>query len=496
MRILLFASLMWISCSLSAQSNWTAMDERFNAHFGAYRENPMELHSFARAELFSALEAGDCEAALVAQSLLIRAAMILEFPPDDSEWAPTLPPGCRLDYPRLNYDMGCRLMQAGRMDEAELRFGLAAESPKWASHAWNMVGRMRHHAGHLKEAAIAWHQAHEAVEGQPNPSILINLGLVHSEQGDWSGALHWFQLALEANEWNEQTNAYTFLEDIEQLILLNLLRSAVNVGDTVIADQTWNQLRPSELMNDPVRQLRPQLDYALWRNRPDLVEGLVRVYDEHVEADSAYAVDHLDDRALLFHPWRDATGWSLKRTIDLLAQAEGAPALRRHVHQTSSEKKGTVVRASQVRWLHAGSWASMLLLAAVALTFALRWQHFRTARRQLESLDDAKLFTRLQKVLYSDEGDRHRQLAVAAVVQRLDRRSVMSQLSDAQLNRLNAQEAKVLEWILDGRSSQEISESLKVTVQRVYNIRSAIRMKLDLAPGQNWDTLKSEHRND
>lgn len=496
MRLLVFTSLVFATGVLRSQPDWSALDERFHALFGKVQDNPMELQSLARSELFDALEADDCEAALVAHSLRIRAAMMLQLPPDETDWELTLPPGCRLEYPRLNYDIGCRLKEAGRLEEAQERFGLAAESPKWASHAWNMVGLMHHQSGDLKEASSAWQRAHQAVDGQPNPSVLINLGLVHSAQGNWHEALHWFQLALEAHKWNEETQAYMFLEDIEPLILLNLLRSSVNVSDSVIADQTWAQLRPIELTDDPVRQLRPQLDYALWRNRQDVVEGLVHVYGPHVMADTAHAMEHLNDRLLLFDPWRKAAGWSLHRAFDVLARAEADDRMRHTVSQQTHKETKAIVRVSQVRWMNAGAWAIWVLCAVAAAGFALRWRHFRAARLRLESSDDAALFARLQKVLYSEEGDRNRHLAVAALAQRLDRKSGMGRVSDEQLSRLNAQEARVLEWILDGRSSQEISDSLKVTVQRVYNIRSAIRSKLDLAPGQNWDAIKNDRHAD
>lgn len=491
MRWLIFTCFLSIWTSLLAEPDWVAMDERFNRLFLSLQDRPIELQSLAREELFAALEAADCEAALVAHSLLIRSAMLLQFPPDAAEWELTLPAGCRADYPRLNYDMGCRLMQAGRPEEAERQFRLAAKAPKWASHAWNMVGLMLHNAGDLAGAAAAWERAHDAVEGPPNPSVLINLGLVCSEQGDWRAALLWFQLAHEAQKWNEETKAYTFLEDIEPMILLNLLRSAVNTGDSVVADQTWAQLRPNQLTADPVRQLRPLLDYALWRNRPDLIEGLVRVYAPHVERDSLHAVDHLNDRVLLFDPWRSAVGWDLDRSMGVLVRAESDPAMRRVVFSVDRLPKKTRVSASGVRWVSLVVWGIIGLCSLGAAWFAWRWQRLRAAKHRLGDLNDADFFAELKAVLYAGDRHPHRQVVVAGLARRLDQKSGIGKLTEQQLSRLNAQETKVLERVLSHHSSSQIAEELSVTVQRIYNIRSSIRTKLGLESGQAWDDLKN-----
>lgn len=491
MRWLIITWFLSIWTSLHAEPDWGAMDERFNRLFLSLQDRPLELQSLAREELFAALEAADCEAALVAHSLLIRSAMLLQFPPDPSEWELTLPAGCRADYPRLNYDIGCRLMQAGQQEAAERQFRLAAQAPKWASHAWNMVGLMLHNSGDLAGAAEAWESAHEAVDGPPNPSVLINLGLVYSEQGDWRAALLWFQLAHEAQKWNEEAKAYTFLEDIEPLILLNLLRSAVNVGDSVIADQTWSQLSPNELTADPVRQLRPLLDYTLWRNRPDLIEGLVRVYAPHVEMDSLHAVDHLSDRVLLFDPWRSAVGWDLDRSIEVLVRAESDPSMRRKVFSVDSLPKKVLVSASGVRRVSAAVWFVIGLYSLGAAWFAWRWHCLRAAKHRLRNLNDADFFAELKAVLYAGNRHPHRQVAVEGLARRLDEKSGIGKLTEQQLSRLNAQETKVLERVLSDHSSSQIAEELKVTVQRIYNIRSSIRTKLGLEFGQAWDDLKN-----
>lgn len=494
MRGLLFTCFLSIWVSVHAEPDWVVMDKRFNSLFLPLQDRPIELQSLAREELFAALEAGDCEAALVAYSLLIRSSMLLQFPPDAAEWELSLPAGCRADYPRLNYDMGCRLMQAGRLEEAERQFRLAAQAPKWASHAWNMVGLMLHNSGELARAAVAWERAHDSVDGPPNPSVLINLGLVCSEQGDWRAALHWFQLANEARKWNEETKAYTFLEDIEPMILLNLLRSAVNVGDSVIADQTWSQLRPNEMTTDPVRQLRPLLDYALWRNRPDLIEGLVRVYKPYVEIDSLHAVTHLNDRVLLFDPWRLEAGWELDRSIGVLVRAESDLAMRRILFSVASSPKKARVSASGVRWVSLVVWAFIVLYSLMAAWFAWRWQRLRAAKHRLGKLNDADFFTELKTVLYAGERDPHRQMAVAGLARRLDQKAGIGKLTEQQLSCLNAQEAKVLERVLSQHTSSQIAEELSVTVQRIYNIRSSIRTKLGLESGRAWEDLKnSQH---
>lgn len=482
-----FICLLAFAQPVADEVRWERMDARFNEAFLALSDRPLELEAHGRRLLINALEAEDCEAALVAHSVIQRSLMMLRKKVSREELALVLPSGCMEDFPRLNYDLGCRLLEAGHADVASGYLLKATASTKWASHAWNVIGSIHAERAEFKEATQAWQWAQDAIEGIPNPSIFVNLGAVAARQGAWVEALHWFKLAWEAQVWNEQEGAYTFVYDIRRIIHANLLRAAVNLRDTAAADAAWQRVPLNPSGKDPLYELRSMLDYILWRNRLELIPGLVDAFEEEVRRDSLAALAALDDRVLLFAPWRQRSGWSLQRTADVLATAEQHDAVRHQVAiQPMEGAPWRELQAADVLWLGWGAWAVVLVLVGWAFAEALRYGVWRRNARRIARSDLAYIL----KELAAQRPERQVpgvQL-VHELIHRLEESSLAFRFPKEVLDQMSPRELQVLQGIAKGSTSQAIAAELGITTQSVYNIRSQLRVKLGLQPGMAWES--------
>lgn len=470
---------------LAQEGRWKSMDESFNALYATWSDRPVEMEVFGRKELMQALELEDCDRALVAHSLIARAVMMLNRPASADDDLLTLPAGCEDDYPRLHYDLGYRLMQAQEPQLAASRLMRATASKKWASHAWNLLGTLRSQQADYAGAVEAWKAAQEAVEGIPNPSIYVNLGGVASHRRQWTEALQWFNLALEAQIWNEREGAYSFLYDIRPIIHTNLLRCAVNARDTAQADVAWQRMWPIKNGNDPLFELRTMLDYALWRQRVELVPGLVELFEGPVSEDTAAALDALNDRALLFSSWRKKSGWTIERTADILARAEASPELSIRfptMGTVGADVSGMAQRAKRIHRLVVGTLAFVVLFAL--WQWAMWLQDHRT-RRQLRNLSPSEWLEWMK----SDALEQHAEIAAEEIIRRLKAHTLDFRISSEIMRSLSPKELLILQMILNGTPSTQIAESVNMSLQRIYNVRSELRKKLNLAPGTPWETL-------
>lgn len=469
------------------ESHWKHMDASFTESFEAWSDRPVELDVFARKSLMQALEQGDCEGALIAHSLIARASMMLNQPATLEENYLALPMGCADDYPRLHYDLGYRMMQAGEWELAEERLLQATKSKKWASHAWNLLGSLRSNNGEFSGAVKAWKAAQAAVEGIPNPSIYVNLGTVASNRGQWHEALRWFNLALEAQIWNEREHAYSFLYDIWPVIHTNLLRSAVNARDTAAADVAWQRMWPVQQGRFPLFEVRTLLDYAIWRQRVDLIPGMVGMFEDQVAQDSLEAHDNLNDRVLLFSPWRQSTGWSVERTAQILATAESMPLVSRDFPRMPSSSASIQGKADRAMLIH------RCVLAAIGLAFAFagwwwtKWWRLRRQRNALLPLSHSEFITILNKPHLNHGFDTG--ILKAELIRRLKTHTLTFRIPGKVFNILNQKELVILQLILNGATSAEIAGELNMSLQRVYNLRSGLRAKLGLAPGVPYESL-------
>ena len=469
------------------EARWKQLDALFTESFDTWSDRPVELEVFARKALMQALEEGDCDGALVAHSLVARASMMLNQPATAEDNFLALPPGCADEFPRLHYDLGYRMMQAGELKLAEERLLKATESKKWASHAWNLLGTLRSSSGDYSGAVEAWKAAQAAVEGIPNPSIYVNLGTVASNRGQWHEAVSWFNLALEAQVWNERENAYTFLYDIWPVIHTNLLRSAVNARDTALADVAWHRMWPVQQGQFPLFEVRTLLDYAIWRQRVDLIPGIVGMFEDQVVNDSLEAHNNLNDRVLLFSPWRRVTGWSVERTAQILAQAESMPLVSRDFPIVPASSEGIQGKADRAMLIH----RIMLAATGLALAFAgwwwAQWWRFRAQRNALHQLAHGEFIA-----ILNEPNENHRfatSLLKAELIRRLKAHTLAFRIPGMVFDQLNQKELIILQLILNGATSAEIAKDLNMSLQRVYNLRSGLRAKLGLAPGVPYESL-------
>lgn len=467
------------------EGRWSEMDARFNELFATWSDRPVEMEVFGRKELMEALELEDCDRALVAQSLIARAGMMLNRPFAAWEDLLSLPSGCADDYPRLHYDLGYRLMQANEPQLAASRLMRATASTKWASHAWNLLGTLRSQQGDYDGAVEAWKAAQAAVMGIPNPSIYVNLGGVASHRRQWKEAVHWFNLALEAQIWNEREGAYTFLYDIRPIIHTNLLRSAVNARDTAQADMAWQRMWPIQGGSDTMLELRTMLDYALWRQRQELVPGLVELFEEQVARDTASALQALNDRAMLFYPWREVSGWSIERTADILARAEASPELSIQFPALGSSLPGISGIAQRAQRIHRLMIGTLLLSLLLAMLQWAKWGRARRERARVQLLGTEAWMDWLKSPQWRD----HKGIAAEEIIRRLKAHTLDFRISSETMQALNAKELIILQMILNGTPSAQIAENMNMSLQRVYNVRSELRSKLDMEPGTPWNTL-------
>lgn len=467
------------------EGRWSEMDARFNELFATWSDRPVEMEVFGRKELMEALELENCDRALVAQSLIARAGMMLNRPFAAEEDLLSLPSGCADDYPRLHYDLGYRLMQANEPQLAASRLMRATASTKWASHAWNLLGTLRSQQGDYDGAVEAWKAAQAAVMGIPNPSIYVNLGGVASHRRQWKEAVHWFNLALEAQIWNEREGAYTFLYDIRPIIHTNLLRSAVNARDTAQADMAWQRMWPIQGGSDTMLELRTMLDYALWRQRQELVPGLVELFEEQVARDTASALEALNDRAMLFSPWREVSGWSIERTADILARAEASPELSIQFPALGSSLPGISGIAQRAQRIHRLMIGTLLLSLLLAMLQWAKWGRARRERARVQLLGTEAWMDWLKSPQWRD----HKGIAAEEIIRRLKAHTLDFRISSETMQALNAKELIILQMILNGTPSAQIAENMNMSLQRVYNVRSELRSKLDMEPGTPWNTL-------
>lgn len=467
------------------------MDKTFTSCFESFKDRPIELEVEAERLLEEALETGDCDLALVAQSLGFRAMMMMQQPVSDDAWQLKLPPGCNSHYPRIQYDIANLLLQAGEPDQAESRLLSIGDAPKWASHAWNFVGMIRLEREDFEGAMRAYMKAQETASDIPNPSIYMNLGQISARANAWEDALYWFELASEAQTWNAHRNAYTFVYDIQPILDANRLRAAINANDSEAADKAWRDMWPTELTSHPVLQVRTMLDYLFWRERTELIPGVVRMYEEVVMADSAEAESILNDRVLLFEAWRNPIGWSLDRAIEILAIAEQKPAMKMMVDNVNSGHDRPLVTYNRVVWMRRIAWAGVLVVLGVGVWELSQIAQGTLARRRAERQENGVLLDGLVAVGREQMGATERWGAAMVLASRLKKIDVENVIPEHLFNRLNAREIQMLRWILVGHSSQNIADELNVSVQYVYNMRSELRRKLDLKPGEDWNTLQT-----
>jgi predicted negative regulator of RcsB-dependent stress response len=487
--VLIFGLSWWNAWNHPDWKRWETMDEQFNTVFKIYSDRPLELEVEANRMFSEAHQSENCEQALIALSLKFRADMMLQRQPTPEDWQLQLPQGCSSNYPRIQYDIANRLLQAGESDQAEARLLSITDAPKWASHAWNLVGMIRLNRNDLSGAMIAYMEAQKAVSDIPNPSIYMNLGQVAARGNAWEEALHWFGLASEAQTWNEHRPAYTFVYDIRPILDANRLRAAINSRDTTAADAAWRDMWPTELTNRPLLQIRTMLDYLFWRQRGELIPGVVRFFEDVVQADSARAEDSLNDRVLLFEPWRQKTGWSLERTLNVLELAESNPALRMEVPNFSSARNLPKITFAKVMWVRRG----VGLLVVLAMGWAL-WQFcWIVATNQMQKRAEMRSDHELIEALLSPSnrmlGEAWRREVTGVLASRLKRTDIENVIPEALFNRLTLREVQILRWIILGHSSQNIASELNVSVQYVYNIRSELRRKLEMEPGEDWSQL-------
>ena len=116
----------------------------------------------------------------------------------------------------------------------------------------------------------------------------------------------------------------------------------------------------------------------------------------------------------------------------------------------------------------------------------------RLARRRAEAQSNGELIDHLLARTGEKRGAAGRWEAVLVLASRLTRIDVENVIPEELLKRLSLREIQILRWILVGHSSQSIAEELDVTVQYVYNMRSELRRKLEMAPGDNWAELLND----
>ena len=472
------------------QARWTAMDKAFNERFVPFQSNPIGLKDHAIHLRRRAIEAGDCDLALVAQSLQLRALMMLREAPPLELLRVERFMDCNTDYPRLAYDIGCFLIARDSLEAAENRLLQATQMPAWASHAWNMIGSARMQRGDLTGASAAWEEAHKTTLKHPNPSVLINLGMVACRQNDWEKGQYWFNLAWEAHLWNQETQDYVFIEDIGGVIQLNLLRTAVNLRQPEAADAAWARVAPTASTNYPLQHLRPMLDYVLWRSGFEGVESLVRIYGNQLPEDSAEVVKVLNDRALLFSPWLDSSGWSLERAVQVLSIAERTPGASYTImNESASPPELTVSKAAIQRW----NWwmrGVVAVLAVWCLASLAFWWRLERKNKAIQRSSNSELMELLRGTTIEQVATWSAPLVINAMSARLQRTVLDGRIAPRKLMGLSERDVQVLEWIMNGQSSLQIAEQLGISVQRVYNIRSELRTKLGLHAGQDWSDLE------
>ena len=472
------------------QARWTSMDEEFTERFVPFKNNPIGLKDHAISLRQEALSSGDCDLALVAQSLELRALMMLREPPSLELLSLQHLVNCDTDYPRLAYDIGCFLIARDSLEAAESRLLQATQMPTWSSHAWNMVGSARMQKGDLTGASTAWEQAHKTTLKHPNPSVLVNLGMVSCRQNDWAKGQYWFNLAWEAHLLNLESQDYVFIEDIGGVIQLNLLRTAVNLRDAEAADAAWAQVVPTASTTYPLQQLRPMLDYALWRSGFEGVESLVRIYENQLPNDSTEVVKVLNDRALLFSPWLDSSGWTLERTVEVLSTAERTPGASFTVmNESAFLPMATVSNATVKQW---NRWmrGAVFAFALWCLASLVLWWRLERKNKVILRISNSGLTELLRKTSIDHAATWSAPLVINAMSERLQLTVLDGRIAPHKLLALSERDVQVLEWIMNGQSSQQIADQLGISVQRVYNIRSDLRTKLGLRAGQDWSDLE------
>jgi DNA-binding CsgD family transcriptional regulator/uncharacterized protein YjiS (DUF1127 family) len=142
---------------------------------------------------------------------------------------------------------------------------------------------------------------------------------------------------------------------------------------------------------------------------------------------------------------------------------------------------------SRWAWMARSTGALSLLFSA---GIAFRWFRVERKRLQLSRMSNAELCTELKASIDQQQPTWAIPLLKNLVQERMRNTVLEGQIDGAKLALLNERDIQVLEWILNGLNSTQIAEELGVTVQRVYNIRSELRTKLDLHPGKDWSDLK------
>ena len=83
----------------------------------------------------------------------------------------------------------------------------------------------------------------------------------------------------------------------------------------------------------------------------------------------------------------------------------------------------------------------------------------------------------------------HKGIAAEEIIRRLKAHTLDFRISSETMQALNAKELIILQMILNGTPSAQIAENMNMSLQRVYNVRSELRSKLDMEPGTPWNTL-------
>ena len=436
----------------------------------------------------------DCDSTLLADFLMLHARMRWGGELDANEYRKA---ACGIQGAPMWYAFGHLALMEDDLDSARVCFEQALMDARQRGlyieySAAQALGAVCNAMGDYPVSLQAFEHAHALDPLRNSPNDMNNFAHLNLVMGDCEAALQWLDLAETERERlavESKSNASSH-ENMRNVLLLTRIQAARAARSPDVAAELLKRLDFSRsFLGRELVAVHVITSFCIERNDRLLFEGFQpRLREFIVQADSVEVLEQLGPCALLFEPWAGGdweANWERVRSLPHLIRG-GMNGVCASDAEVNVERHG--VESS-------GPWRSAAGLGLLpVLGLGAVFVRGRIRQKGLAQLDarDAREWRSEVDACLGTTPSRLRRL------QRLRMARALAQLLDQSMEQSVAhlpgwESCSVLErqlalGLAQGDQTKQLAVRLGITTSYAYNLRSQVRLKLNVPDGESLDS--------
>ena len=470
----------------------TQLEYQIQAAPAACAYDPFEMNKRGNQLLRWGKASGNCDSIMLAEYLLLQAAVVNQQPREDLlELSCPSPPGLLL------YVHGANAHQLDQYERAAQSFLSASEishSSKGQFNSLMAAGCVFRDWGKYERAYAIWKKAYENYPDQVDSFFSIfNLSSAAIHAAAFEDALKWCDLAEKTlNESQDQDVGGQNRDKLRLQVENNRLVAWILLKDQEEAAATFHRIKSKINKSTISAEITGNLvGYLLWRDDFPQFDAMSTTLNEFAISDSSATTDLMGASVTLFEPWRSSV-WGEKLPEEVWEELRKLPSVLQ-LNQTVIPSK----TASTVAWQAGLNGVTsphlwMVLTALLGLSvgmYILRHQaQFRSVAVSMatQSASRTELMEWVasgQRVSAQTTAVLRAQWSALRLLQRHLEPSKLSRLTG--FGTLNARERAFLEHVALGQRSKDFARLHGLSAGYVYNLSSSVRAKLNVPENQD-----------